>query len=385
MYSLRHLHLPHHRLLKKDFLYLAIFLRTFVFVSFFTFLPALIYRDFLYLGSREALAVVSLFFFLYAFVNVLFIPFLSALYSKFGVRAGLVLSLFLTVLMAASLNLKLYFFAGYLYGVLSLLWWASYYILFLFFEREGKLGGKIGKSEMIVALSASLSPFLAGYLITLGEIWFYVFSSAIILITLALVFKMPSYRIRVRIDFKLLLKEVVKYKTDFLGFVGAGAEGIIFSVYWPLFLYFFFKNFLSLGAFSAIVSFLAALFTYFFGVWLDKRGEEEQMEKVGVYGFSGSWLGKVVFQSSLAFVFFDLVHRILNPFFTLPFTKRAFEHAREEGIAHYVVFRELGYKLGNLLVIYFMFAVAYFNLPYVLVFILAGLVSLLPLKAAQGR
>ena len=91
----------------------------------------------------------------------------------------------------------------------------------------------------------------------------------------------------------------------------------------------------------------------------------------------------MVLQSSFTFAIFDVVHRILNPFFVLPLTKRAFEHAKEEGIVHYVVVRELGYKIGNLLVIYFMFAVVYFDLPYVLVFVLAGLVSLLPLKAAQ--
>lgn len=385
MYSLRHFHLPHHRLLKKDFLYLSVFLRTFVFVSFFTFLPALIYKNFLYFGTREALLAVSFFYFLYAITNILFMPFLSKFYERFGIRFGLVLSLILTIIMAGVLKFRLYFFAGYLQGMVSIFWWASYYTLFLHLERKGELGGKLGKTEMAVGLSASFSPLLSGYLVSLGEIWFYAFLVFIILVGLLLVFKIPEYKVKSKVDYKRIFREIRKFKADFLGFVGAGAEGMIFSVYWPLFLYFFFKSFIQLGIFSAIVSFFAALFTYFFGVWLDRKGKGDKAEKVGVYSFSSSWLGKVVFQTPLAFAIFDLIHRILTPFFVLPLTKLGFEHAREEGIVRYVIFRELGYKVGNLLVICFMFALVYFNLPYLLVFVLAGLVSLLPLKVYQKK
>ncbi len=380
VYSLRHFHLPHHRLLKKDFLYLTIFLRTFIFVAFFTFLPGIIYKDFLYLGKKEAVAMVSIFFFLYAFINILFMPFLPSFYKKFGVRAGLILGLIITLVMVVFLKARLYLFAGYLYGALSIFWWASYYILFLYLERKGELGRKIGKSEMAVGLAASLSPLITGFLVERSEALFYLFSILILLLTLAAAFKIPHYKINSSFKFKDLFGEIIRYKADFLGFIGAGAEGIIFGVYWPLFLYFFFKNFVSLGAFSTFVALLSALFSYLVGSLTDKMGKEDKIEKVGVLSFSGSWIGKIILQSPIAFAFFDFVHRIINPLFIIPLTKVAFEHAREEGIARYVVFRELGYKVGNLLAIYFMLLISYFNLPYLLIFVLAAVVSFLPMK-----
>ncbi len=386
MYSLRHFHLPHHRLLKKDYLYISVFFRTFIFIAFFTFLPGLIYRDFLPLGERIALFSVLLFFFMFALANGLTIFILQYFYKAFGIRSGLVLSLFITLLAIFFLQIKYYIFAGFLYGILGIFWWGSYYILFLLLEDKGKLGSGVGRTEMMIFLASSLSPLMVGFLIKKGDYWFYLFSGAVIVLTLVLSFKIPRYKIKVKVDYKLLFKEILKYKSDFLGFVGAGAEGLIFGTFWPLFLYFFFKDFLKVGVFSTIVALFSTFLTYFLGNLIDKKSKlAGKFEKVGIIGFSASWFGKMLLESSIAYLLLDLLHKIMSPFFVVPLTTTAFKHAKEEGIVRYVFFRELGYRVGNLLTIGVMFLIVFFRLPYVLIFAFAGVVSFLSLGVAREK
>lgn len=379
MHSLRFIHLPHHKFLKKDFLYLSIFLRTFVFISLFTFLPGIIYKDFFHLGETTALLSVSIFFFLYAFVNILFHPFIPYFFCKYGVRSGMVIGLLLTLLTSFFLNSKLYFFAGYLYGALSIFWWVSYNTLVLILEGKGHIGKGFGKSEMFVFLANSLSPFILGSILEKGTFWFYLVTSLLIVITLFFVLKIPRYKIETNIKFEDIVRGIFKYKKELLGFISAGAEGMVFGVYWPLFLYFYFKDFLKLGVFSTMVSFFSALLYYFLGNLIDKKKNVFKYEELGVFGFFASWLGKVIVQSSLLYGFLDIIHKLVNPFYLLPFTKASFDHLKREGILKFVLIREFGYKIGNILSVLVFVFIVFFKLPFVLLFVYAGLISLLPL------
>ena len=119
MYSLKYFHLPHHRLFKKDILFFSVFLRTLIFVSFFTFFPGIIFEHFLFLGEKKAMFVVCLFFFLYSFVNLIFLFLLPFFYKKYGVKFGLFLSVLFTFLMLFFLEKEFFIFAGYIYGFVS--------------------------------------------------------------------------------------------------------------------------------------------------------------------------------------------------------------------------------------------------------------------------
>ena len=380
MYSIRHIHLPHHKLRKKDFLYFSLFFRTLVFVSFFTFIPAVIYEDTLYLGEKTAFFIILIFFFLYAFFNIVMIPLITFFYRHWGIRIGLVLSLILTVFLFFILDNRQYLFGGYVYGILSILWWGSYYSLFLLYQREDKLGKGIGKTEMFVILAGSLSHFVSGILLSFNSEYFFAYLGFLSLVSLILLRYASNRRINCNLGFFDVLKQVRRHPRMFLGFVGAGAEAMVFSVFWPLFLFLFFKDYISLGLFATGVAILAAVINFYLGRLMDmKRKKDELFEKLGVVSFVLSWIGKFSIRGFLSFVFFDIIHYLFQPFFVLPLTKTAFKQAKEEGIVRYVIFREFGYKIGNILAIILLGGLVLFAVSFETVFLFAAVFSLFPI------
>ncbi len=380
MYSLRHFSLPHHRLRKKDFLYFALFFRTLVFVSFFTFIPAVMYESSRFLGEKFAFLVVLSFFFLYAVFNILMIPLVTFFYRYWGIRVGLVLSLILTLVLFYLLDQKLYFLGGYVYGILSTFWWGSYYTIFLLYQRENKLGKGIGKIEMLVILAGSFSHFISGFLLDENPELFFIYLSLLAAVALVLIFKTSNRRINLKVTLRDILVLCRKHKKEFIGFVGAGAEGIIFSVFWPLFLFLFFRDYILLGVFATVVSLGAGIINFYLGRFIDKHDKDDgKIEELGASFFVFSWIGKFLFQNVYSFAFFDIIHYLFKPMFVLPLTHVAFRQAKKEGILSYVLFREFSYKFGSILSILLLFILIMFDLSFETIFVFAAIFSLLPL------
>jgi len=166
---------------------------------------------------------------------------------------------------------------------------------------------------------------------------------------------------------------------DFVAFVGAGGENLIYSIYWPLFIYFIFQSQLDLGIFASVVTLLAAAASLVLGKRTDHRHQSRKYQKIGISSFGLSWLGKSLWQHPLALSLFDIVHRLFNPFFVILIVTTALYHAQRDSISSYITFREVGYRLGYILAVV-LTTVILIYLPFWTVFILAAGFSVLPLK-----
>ncbi len=379
------LHLPHHYMKTSHALFTSITLRTFFFSYFSLFIPAIIFSYYQSFGFEFALTLLSFIYLVIVTTPLFAFPLITALAVRLGYKPILITSQVL-LFTALILMKHTYFFPGaFLFGLASICWWISYYVTFLDSINTRQTGRNIGVVETLGALSSIFAPLIGGFIITYtNQSIFYLFSLLIILISIFPLFFIQNRLTTHSVPFSKLLQFTHKYPKDLLAFIGAGAEGFIYSTYWPLFLYFILKSPLSLGIFASLITLLAALLSFFLGKHTDQSPQKSHsFQKIGIASFSLSWIGKSLWQSPLALSLFDIIHRIFNPFFVIPLNTTALYHAQKDSKSTYITFREIGYRLGNIVAITTLLFFLFLKLPFWLIFILAALASFTPIKLYQ--
>ncbi len=366
-------------------LFLATALRTFVFSFLGLFLPILLFnqlREELGYQENQAILFVGIVFFVLPLTHSLLTFIVVKINAKLGTRAGLIIGqlFFLFFLIIISLTKEISFFIlGFiLWGFSTSFWWVSYHSLFLELSERKKFSKEIGTKEIFSFIAGLIAPIFAGVLLSYYNRTILFFISVII-IGLSMVFLLLEHDSEKLnpVSIKDIGFEMKKRTRDFLAFIGAGGVEIIYSLAWPIFLYTILKNYLKIGGFSSLVLGMAAFFTYVVSNLIDKF-DRNKLKKLGTVIIASTWLGRFFFQSPLVIFICDAIYRtFFSSFFYLPLTALAYSHALHDNKIKYVVFREIAYKIGNLLGLIFFVAFIFFNISFQFIFLFGAMFALM--------
>jgi MFS family permease len=377
-------HLPHHKSEYLSILYLVLSLRTFVFSFLSLFLPILLLNQFEELGYQEdkAILLVGVIFLILSLTHGLLTLVVANINAQLGTKISLIIGqlLFLVFLVFISLSYELVvvLFDFILWGISTAFWWISYHTLFLEIGKRQEFGKQISVIEILRLIFGSIAPIFAGMVLNYyNKTVLYLIAGIIIALSIVLLLLERDFEKLDTVSLKDIKLEIKKRTRDFLAFVGAGGVEIIYSVVWPLLLYTIFRNYLKIGRFSSLVLFVTAIFIFIVGKLSDKF-EKNKLVKFGAGITAITWLGKIIFQSPIVIFILDSIYRIFSSLFYLPLTALAYSHSIHERKAKYLVFREIGYKVGNLLGLVFFIVLIFLNIPFWFVFIYAASSAVLP-------
>jgi len=371
-------HLPHHRS-RLSVLYFIATLRTFIFGFFSLFLPVLIFQHYLYLGERASLLITISFFLLHSAAHLITVVFTVGVASRFGLKTSFFLGQLLLFILFFLLISKYFFIGALIFGFASSLWWFSYHFSFVDLGESKKFGHQVGAIQALGILSCIIAPIFGGVILNFfSETVFYASGMILIAISLVSILSFDNLEKVQPISWKDIFKETKTRGNDFIAFIGGGAEEIIYSVAWPLLLFYLFRNMLFLAEFSAVVMLVASIVYYITGYVVDHTSKEK-LERIGVFSISSSWIGKALAQTPLTLSVFDIFQRVLSSLFVIPLMVLAYIHARLDR-EKYVSFREFAWKLGNILAMLAFALIIFLDLPLWLIFVAAAFFSVLPMK-----
>lgn len=378
-------HLPHHKSEYLSLLYIVAVIRTFVFILLGLFLPIFIFNIFLREGFNEksALLLVVFAFLFFQITHGLLVTLVSKINAQFGTKAGFLIGqFFLTIflfILFYSQNTPLIFLNFVLWGVAASFYWISYHTFFLEVGKQKKFGEELGFLEMLGVSTGLIAPILAGTIITIfGFITLFVICLILILLSMIFLFFVNDIEKLESVNFLDVKNEILEKKRDFISFVGAGGEEIIYSVAWPLLLFIIFKNYVEIGMTASAVVLTSGIVALIAGK-LSDRIEKNKIEKIGSTSIAITFIARVFLQTPISLYIIDSLYKIFSNFFYLPLNALAYTHAMDGNKTKYVVFRETGYRVGNILGLVSFLLVLSMGLPFWWVFILGAIFSLLPM------
>lgn len=378
-------HLPHHNINKLSVLYIVSTIRTFIITIITVFVPILLLNELTKIGfgKKEALLMTGLVLFVLYFVMLVSVDLVGYINSKLGLKSGFIISHILFIFFLAfstfSNSLVAMVINYVVFGMSVCFWWATYHIYFINVGQRKHFGQEVSIMEMLSIVAGISGPLVGGMVITLfSNLYLYLLSIILIFISILLLLKSKDNERIENVTTAAIISEIPRHKRDFITFIGAGGVETVYTFIWPIYLYLLIKNYLNIGLIFTGIALITFICLYFIQKIIDKTSKGK-MEKFGSGIVSLTWFGKAVLQNSPLILILDAVFRIFfNTFFIVPLVSIAYSHAAREHKVRYILFREVGYRLGDLLAISFFIAVVWFDLPLWSIFIPAAIFSLLP-------
>lgn len=379
-------HLPHHHLTNLSVLYIVSTLRTFIISIINVFIPILLLNQFLKNGyaQKEALIMTGLFLFLLIFIMLISVSFVSHVNSKLGLKSGFIIShiFFICFLLLSQIpfSLAIAVLNYVIFGISLCFWWATYHVYFINVGQKKHFGKEISMMEMLSIIAGMIGPIIGGFIITFfGNPTLYFGAIILVVISIFILTRSNENDRYSPVTLEQLWSEIPKHKRDFITFIGTGGVETVYTFIWPIFLYVLVRSFLQIGAIFTGIAVVTFICLYFVSKTVDKTSKA-QMERFGSSVVSITWFGKAIFQNSPLILVFDAIFRVFfNTFFIIPLISIAYSHAAHEHKVRYILFREIGYRIGDLIAICFFIFFVYVDIPLWMMFIVAAIFSLLPL------
>lgn len=376
-------HQPHRKLGRLKAFFAVSTLRTFGLTFVGLFLPILVYLSYIEQGERIAVMMMVVFYLIHQTLQLLAVPLVTMLARTVGTRGTLAVSLICVLFFLYFAAREMYLPAFIFAAGMDLLWWFPYHYYFVRKSSSQDMGKQVSVMELLFILSASIAPLAGGLVLTFAnDTILYAIGGLITLGAIATVYFMDEPRRMHAVSFRATLAEYRRFPTDGLAFIGAGAEETLNLIVWPLILYFVFGDFLSIGIFYAAVILFVAGINLFLGSRLDRKKDGAKMEKIGAWGLFIVWLGRAAFPYPVSVTFLEIAYKILYAFFRLPLTAIAYFHSKHDR-EQYLSYRQLGYKIGAIIILSIFALIMYLGYPMWLILIVAGLFALLPARIAD--
>ena len=257
--------------------------------------------------------------------------------------------LFILIMLFAKDFLLLFPIALVAAGIHSGFYWWGYHGYFIKTGDEKHFGLSISEAGFLETLASVATPIL-GALIASFFGFGVIFIIAALFMTLAFVLIGKDHDKRQRRDVKL--KEVFalikRLKSISLAYIGSGGEVTTYGVVWPLFLFIFFGQVISMGQIVTLAALVASIFSLAVGQWVDKQGEKT-IVKIGSPLVFLSWVIRAVDRSFASFVFADSFWNFGERMVALPLNVLTYKKALEgKSSARAILFREISVIIGSL-------------------------------------
>lgn len=387
--SARLFHLPHHKSEFLSLLYVIATLRTFVFLLLGLFLPVFLFQTAIEGGfdEKSSLMLVAFTFLAMQVTDGFMLTLVSRINARYGIKTGLIIAQLLMVLFLAILFSRQDYLSVFLnflvWGVAASFYWVSYHVFFLEVAKKRTFGEELGFLEVVGLCLGLIAPLLAGMIVgAFGFTPLFSFCLVFIVLSVVLLFFVKDQERTKPVTFSAVTTEIIKRKRDFVSFIGAGAEEIVYTVAWPLLLFTVFRSYIQVGIIGSLTVLTAVIAAIVAGK-LSDRITKDRVERIGALGVFASSILRVFFQSPISLYLIDSIYKVLSRFFYIPLNALAYVHAAKENKARYVVFREVGYRCGNALGLTCFLVITTAGFPFWWTFLFAALFALLPLFARE--
>ena len=148
---------------------------------------------------------------------------------------------------------------------------------------------------------------------------------------------------------------------------------------WPLYLFLFLGSEQKVGYFSTIVLILSLATSYFMGWYLGKHRGRRMLMLSGTI-LSLLWLVRTLLVSVWAFLFVDVVDKLVNSVYAPVFDSLLLGFARGKKVFRFFVYRE--FLLGLLQIVFWLLLALLFMVPFAwkVVFVMGGVGMLFSLQ-----
>jgi MFS family permease len=353
------------------------------------FSPIYIFQTAVSFGWEKKFAIftVILYYLIIFFVKLIALIFSENLSQKIGfkgtIRASLAPALlFIPSIIFASSHPYLFVTAAILWGIHAGFFWWGYHGYFVKTGDSESFGLSLGEAGLLETIALIITPFL-GALITslLGFNALFVFSAFFMILTLVFLGRDHDKRQRNDIKFDDVYFLIKEHKSISLAYIGSSAESTTYAVIWPLFLFLFFGDVISLGGIVSIAMLVAAFFSLTVGGWTDKQGEKK-IVGVGTPLIVISWIIRFIDRSFTSFILADSLWNFGERMVILPLNALTYRKALESrGSATAILFRETTLIIGAVLLTLIMGALVIWGLDISVGFLIAAIFSTLPIIA----
>ncbi len=361
-----HNHFQHHKYFKKKIPQglKALFVNYVIIdlaASLFTmFLPIFLFEFF-----NKNIQAVFCYYLLVYLLTLLIIIFWSRKLNKFGFRRALKISIFISVLFYLGfyyLNQDNLFYiipvSIILFALRNFLYWIPFNVDFAKFADDQDRGKTMGLLEIVLSITGTIAPLVAGFIIgKLGFNFLFLLGAIIFVMSFIPLFKLPRTKEKFSWSVSKTIRKIFdkKNKTAALTFFSEGAEGVIFVVVWPIFVFQILKgNYLEVGFISTVTVLIVIIAQFFVGKKSDGSAKSKKnLVKYGGFSYALAWFLKAFILTALHIFVIDIFHKLTQIFYKIPLNTLIFEKAAKQKhlIDEFTVFREICLNAGKIVML----------------------------------
>ena len=349
------------------------------------FEPVFIYVVLSKIFTAQACLQYIALFYLLVYVPYLFLVPLGAKFAKrFGYEISIaVSSLFLISfyfsLFIANRSIGFLLLAALSYILQKTFYWPAFHSNFARFGAEGEQGREIGNLWALQSLIYIIGPFIGGLVLNFfGFRVLFIIVSILVLASNLPMLITKEYFESAKFSYAGAWKRLFSRdnRRHLLAQLGYGEEWIALVI-WPIFMYLVAKDFLGLGVISALSTLIATVVVILLGRLTDKKGEKQNVLRLGAIFYFFSWLLKLISRSQLGITLLDTYSRVAKNAIALPVTASVYHDAHDSSVMATIVFFEMSLVLGKILAIAACLAVLLvFSPGFNAMFVLGGLFTL---------
>ena len=345
----RHQHLIRY-LFKRELseIYVSIGLRDLALSMTGIFVPL-----YLYIDLKYSLTSVMLFFLVYSLAMLFSSPFAGKFVSRYGIKHGILMSMFgfviYTLLLIVLPYSHMYFLPALIWGIANSFYWVSFHSDFTKFSDGKNRGQEVSLWFITAYLGILLGPILGSIIITfLGFETLFVIVSLLLLLSAAPLFLSSEFYQKTHFSFKHIFKEFPLKETYI--YITMGLRVVVSQAALPIFVFIILNEYISLGAVASIAALGSMIIGFFVGKLSRNEARERTMFRYGALFHSIGWFILFFVKSFVQVAVVNLYLAVSYIFVDIPHHTLVYGEAKKSGkILEYFVYRETMLNIGRVL------------------------------------
>ena len=316
------------------------------------------------------------------FVYIFAIPWGAKISARFGYAHGILFSIPFQILfwvfLYAGQETPALLIAGFiLYGIEKSLYWPAFHASVSRFARDEQRGREFSVLYAIVNFVSILGPLAGGVLSQyFGVRLTFMVAAGIYSLSFIPLFMYKEVFIPKPYQFSETWEFYKTLPKKSLGYMGFGEEMLLLNM-WPIYIFAVVRGYEKIGILVTVATFIATVITLYIGKITDQYSKRILL-RMGALFYSLFWFFRITATSIAAVFFADSFSRTSKDLLFVPLSTLTYERAEDSHhTIAYAVFFEQSLAIGKFTAAILAAILFYFTGSFMLLFILAGLFSLL--------
>ena len=308
---------------------------------------------YLYIDLQYPLNKVIIFYIIYSLFMLVSAPFAAKFISKYGVKHGILTSMFgfiIQIILLATLHYhNLYFLPALVWGIANSFYWVSFHTDFVKSSDKKKRGQEVSWWFITAYLGIFLGPILGSIVITyLGFVTLFIVVSLLLLLSAVPLFLSSEIHTKTAFSFRYIFQKS-HIKESYI-YILMGFRVITAQVALPIFIFLILGKYISLGAIASAAALGSIAIGYFVGKLSKDERREKIMFKYGSLFHSVGWFVLLFVKTFTQIALVNIYLAMSYIFVDIPHHAMVYEKAKKaKSTTEYLVYREMVISFGRLL------------------------------------